>query len=349
MKISRELYKTIWQVRNILIKINEPITKANPCKGEYYIYGFYNCDWKDWFYVGKGYKTRYADIHDRNAHIKSIIRAHNCITCILFDGLDEKSALYAEKVFKAFFANSGSPVIDYEISNLNQRIGIERAKREGKYTGGQRKKISNFGEHYARYMAREVTKSALARELGVSRPTLYRLIKEYNDSPIEQREHLTEREKDLIGRTCINCGSDENIEYHHVIPLSIGGRNVLSNIQPLCYECHSKLHFGESKHFNHSALTKAGLARARANGKQIGGKTGVKLTTKKSVSAKEIIRTHSKDFGGTLSDAECIKLAGISRNSFYKYKREIKEQFDLYETAMSNYDELADFSLEDLE
>lgn len=27
----------------------------------------------------------------------------------------------------------------------------------------------------------------------------------------------------------------------------------------------------------------------------------------------------------------------------------IKEQFDLYETAMSNYDELADFYLEDLE
>lgn len=42
MKISRELYKTIWQMRNILIKINEPITNANPYKGEYYIYGFYN-------------------------------------------------------------------------------------------------------------------------------------------------------------------------------------------------------------------------------------------------------------------------------------------------------------------
>lgn len=44
-----------------------------------------------------------------------------------------------------------------------------------------------------------------------------------------------------------------------------------------------------------------------------------------------------------------MRLAGVSRNTFYKYKREIKEQFDLYETAISNYDELADFSLEDLE
>lgn len=72
--------------------------------------------------------------------------------------------------------------------------------------------------------------------------------------------------------------------------------------------------------------TREGIETARINGKQIGGISGVKLTTKKSIEAKEIIRTHSKDFGGTLSDAECIKLAGISRNSFYKYKAELKSR-----------------------
>lgn len=50
---------------------------------------------------------------------------------------------------------------------------------------------------------------------------------------------------------------------------------------------------------------------------------GQKLETKKGRAAKEIIRRHSRDFGGTLSDPECMKLAGISRNSFYKYKREL--------------------------
>lgn len=72
--------------------------------------------------------------------------------------------------------------------------------------------------------------------------------------------------------------------------------------------------------------TREGIETARINGKQIGGITGVKLTTKKSIEAKEIIRTHSRDFGGALSDAECIKLAGISRNSFYKYKAELKSR-----------------------
>lgn len=71
--------------------------------------------------------------------------------------------------------------------------------------------------------------------------------------------------------------------------------------------------------------TKEGIETARLNGKQIGQPQGAKLTTKKSIATKEIIKKHSKDFNGTLSDGDCMKLAGCSRNSFYKYKKEIKE------------------------
>lgn len=71
--------------------------------------------------------------------------------------------------------------------------------------------------------------------------------------------------------------------------------------------------------------TKEGIETARLNGKQIGQRQGAKLTTKKSVAAKEIISRHSKDFGGTLSDIEVMKLAGLARNTFYKYKRELRD------------------------
>lgn len=70
--------------------------------------------------------------------------------------------------------------------------------------------------------------------------------------------------------------------------------------------------------------TREGIENARLNGKQIGMQPGTKLTTKKSISAKEIIQKHSKDFSGTLSDAEVMKLVGIGRNSYYKYKRELR-------------------------
>lgn len=71
--------------------------------------------------------------------------------------------------------------------------------------------------------------------------------------------------------------------------------------------------------------TKEGIETARLNGKQIGLKQGTKLVTKKSISAKEIIIKYSKDFEGMLNDEDVIKLADISRNSYYKYKRQLKE------------------------
>ena len=70
--------------------------------------------------------------------------------------------------------------------------------------------------------------------------------------------------------------------------------------------------------------TKEGIETARLKGKQIGQKSGNKLKIKKEAPAKELILKHSKSFNGTLSDAECIKLAEISRNTFYKYKSELK-------------------------
>lgn len=72
--------------------------------------------------------------------------------------------------------------------------------------------------------------------------------------------------------------------------------------------------------------TKEGLETARLNGKQIGLTKGTKLTTKKSIEAKDLILKHSKDFNGTLNDVECMKLCGISRNSYYKYKSELKNR-----------------------
>lgn len=54
--------------------------------------------------------------------------------------------------------------------------------------------------------------------------------------------------------------------------------------------------------------TKEGIQTARLNGKQIGQKQGAKLTTKKSIAAKKEILKHSKDFSGTLSDMDTMKL-----------------------------------------
>lgn len=75
--------------------------------------------------------------------------------------------------------------------------------------------------------------------------------------------------------------------------------------------------------------TKEGMETARLNGKRIGQPKGAKLVTKKSVEAKEQIIKYSKDFQGTLDDAECMKLVGVARGTYYKYKRELKADNNL--------------------
>ena len=76
-----------------------------------------------------------------------------------------------------------------------------------------------------------------------------------------------------------------------------------------------------------SERTKEGIREARKQGKQIGMKEGSKLTVKKAIQSKKDIIKYSQDFEGNLKDKEVIKLIGISRNSYYKYKKELKEEY----------------------
>ena len=70
--------------------------------------------------------------------------------------------------------------------------------------------------------------------------------------------------------------------------------------------------------------TKEGIETARRNGKQIGRKQGAAITTKKSIKAKQDILKFSRDFNGTLTDVDCMRMIGIARNTYYRYKAELK-------------------------
>lgn len=69
--------------------------------------------------------------------------------------------------------------------------------------------------------------------------------------------------------------------------------------------------------------TKEGIETARLSGKQIGGIKGKSRIPHKKGSAMKDIKRLSRYFEGSLSDIECIKLIGINRKTFYKYKKEL--------------------------
>lgn len=73
---------------------------------------------------------------------------------------------------------------EFERQNLleRQREGIEIAKREGKFKGGQVKRIdeATFTKYYEEYKERKINKGQLAEKLNISRPTLDKLLKDKN-------------------------------------------------------------------------------------------------------------------------------------------------------------------------
>ena len=63
-----------------------------------------------------------------------------------------------------------------------QREGIAIAKREGKFKGGQVKKIDDdlFNKYYTEYKERKINKKTLAEKVEISRHTLDKLLKDKN-------------------------------------------------------------------------------------------------------------------------------------------------------------------------
>ena len=98
----------------------------------------------------------------------------------------------------------------------------------------------------------------------------------------------------LRGDRCINCGSPDEVEWHHVVPLEIGGNDVDTNLVPLCYSCH--------KAVTHHELVLKTSGRVHGNG-------GRKRTVPNNF--KDILHDY---LYGRISKTECTKRLGLKNS-----------------------------------
>lgn len=83
-------------------------------------------------------------------------------------------------------------IIDFEKASIAERHaeGVAKAKQNGKYKGKKKKEIKNFKKYYDEYMSRKITKIKLAKELNISRGTLDRMIKDYEEKKRQGKEDM---------------------------------------------------------------------------------------------------------------------------------------------------------------
>lgn len=96
--------------------------------------------------------------------------------------VSDKEKLDTNTAYGKFMFTMIGAMAEFERSIMleRQRDGIEQAKLKGVYQGRKPKTVKDFESGYRKYQQREIkTKGELAKQLKISRPTLDKLIKEY--------------------------------------------------------------------------------------------------------------------------------------------------------------------------
>ena len=123
--------------------------------------------------------------------------------------------------------------------------------------------------------------------------------------------------KMIKGNTCVNCGKDDIVEYHHIVPLILGETNNLDNIVPLCCECHDKAHT------KYDDLKELGIRRSKLAGVEFGRKRTVVLNS-------ETINILHKYFNNQIGLKEARTLIGLTnktQTTWYRLVDTYKSKF----------------------
>ena len=113
---------------------------------------------------------------------------------------------------------------------------------------------------------------------------------------------------------CFECGGNENIHNHHIIPKSLGGTKTI----PLCIVCHSRVHQKDFVKFQ--SLARLGIKRYVENGGKLGRKVGTKESKEKFMS-KPINQQIKGLVEDGMSVRSIIKAIGVSSKRVVKVRK----------------------------
>jgi len=93
--------------------------------------------------------------------------------------------------------------------------------------------LKKVHEYAIAYAAGHITPAVARDALAVFGSRSNSSSKERQPIPDDVKMFVWQRD----GGRCVKCGSQENLEYDHIIPISKGGSNTARNIQLLCEKC----------------------------------------------------------------------------------------------------------------
>jgi hypothetical protein len=137
--------------------------------------------------------------------------------------------------------------------------------------------------------------------------------KNHSDRP----QYMWKEDKTISKDLCFECGGDQDIHYHHVVPETKGGTMTL----PLCIICHGKVH--NRDFLKIKELQRIGIERAKErgvySGRRRGAKSDMEVWAKKPKISKSIEYLNQ---GYTAK--EISKIVNIHVNTITKIKEYLR-------------------------
>lgn len=143
--------------------------------------------------------------------------------------------------------------------------------------------------------------------------------------------------KDAKYHFCAACGNENDLQYHHLVPVVLGGKDEPSNIIVLCAVCHQKWHKQKGTD-HHNYLVKQGIAEAKKRGVHVGKTPAdyekvMRLIAKNSTQFRKI--SPYDIFRQRYTEHEIMEMAGVKEVCYAKCKRML---IDAYNADVWPYD-----------
>ncbi|WP_448607627.1 DNA translocase FtsK [Paenimyroides ceti] len=174
------------------------------------------------FEGSKTRKVNIENIEELNKYLNNLDYNPESVNTELLENNKEYGNVTKRELFDIKYRNAyidliNSAIEDYKIKKEDEE---EKEKIKQKYLERERKKL-----------LREQAKQEMINDGLIS-------IKITTSS--EERK-ISQKVKDLVWNRdqgkCVECGSNEKLEFDHIIPFSKGGSNTYRNIQLLCEKC----------------------------------------------------------------------------------------------------------------
>lgn len=142
--------------------------------------------------------------------------------------------------------------------------------------------------------------------------------------------HLVSIGKLKTAPYCYICHSTENLQLHHIIPLSHGGENIENNILTLCGECHGKVHNNEGLKLKREQIAEKKKGEFLIINRQTNQQYEAKGFNEVAAIFNQFIQLNPNIYQYS-KKAKVVPFGDTIKNKCSKIKREYPERYNILE------------------